>query len=236
MGISEILSLCGGLALFLYGMHMMSSGLEAAVGDRMKQMLEKLTSNTIMGVVIGTVITALIQSSSATTVMLVGFVNSGIMDLSQTVGIIMGANIGATMNGVLLAVGIGDIAPAFAFIGVCLIQFTKDEKKNHIGEIIAGLGILFIGMNMMSSSMSALRNSPAFIGFLSSCSNPILAILVGTVFTALIQSSSALLICTPASILCSVLQSAHVSPPPLRLSAQPQMQREQRLYTFYSML
>lgn len=191
MGISEMLSLCGGLALFLYGMHMMSSGLEAAVGDRMKQMLEKLTSNTIMGVVIGTVITALIQSSSATTVMLVGFVNSGIMDLSQTVGIIMGANIGATMNGVLLAVGIGDIAPAFAFIGVCLIQFTKDEKKNHIGEIIAGLGILFIGMNMMSSSMSALRNSPAFIGFLSSCSNPILAILVGTVFTALIQSSSA---------------------------------------------
>lgn len=191
MGISEILSLCGGLALFLYGMHMMSSGLEAAAGDRMKQMLEKLTSNTIMGVVIGTVITALIQSSSATTVMLVGFVNSGIMDLSQTVGIIMGANIGATMNGVLLAVGIGDIAPAFAFIGVCLIQFTKDEKKNHIGEIIAGLGILFIGMNMMSSSMSALRNSPTFIGFLSSCSNPILAILVGTVFTALIQSSSA---------------------------------------------
>ncbi len=191
MGISEMLSLCGGLALFLYGMHMMSSGLEAAAGDRMKQMLEKLTSNTIMGVVIGTVITALIQSSSATTVMLVGFVNSGIMDLSQTVGIIMGANIGATMNGVLLAVGIGDIAPAFAFIGVCLIQFTKDEKKNHIGEIIAGLGILFIGMNMMSSSMSALRNSPTFIGFLSSCSNPILAILVGTVFTALIQSSSA---------------------------------------------
>ena len=184
MGISEILSLCGGLALFLYGMHMMSSGLEAAAGDRMKQMLEKLTSNTIMGVVIGTVITALIQSSSATTVMLVGFVNSGIMDLSQTVGIIMGANIGATMNGVLLAVGIGDIAPAFAFIGVCLLQFT-------IGEIIAGLGILFIGMNMMSSSMSALRNSPTFIGFLSSCSNPILAILVGTVFTALIQSSSA---------------------------------------------
>lgn len=191
MGISEMLSLCGGLALFLYGMHMMSSGLEAAAGDRMKQMLEKLTSNTIMGVMIGTVITALIQSSSATTVMLVGFVNSGIMDLSQTVGIIMGANIGATMNGVLLAVGIGDIAPAFAFIGVCLIQFTKDEKKNHIGEIIAGLGILFIGMNMMSSSMSALRNSPTFIGFLSSCSNPILAILVGTVFTALIQSSSA---------------------------------------------
>lgn len=191
MGVSEILSLCGGLALFLYGMHMMSSGLEAAAGDRMKQMLEKLTSSTVMGVVIGTVITALIQSSSATTVMLVGFVNSGIMDLSQTVGIIMGANIGATMNGVLLAVGIGDIAPAFAFIGVCLIQFTKDEKKNHIGEIIAGLGILFIGMNMMSSSMSALRNSPTFIGFLSSCSNPILAIIVGAVFTALIQSSSA---------------------------------------------
>lgn len=129
MGISEMLSLCGGLALFLYGMHMMSSGLEAAAGDRMKQMLEKLTSNTIMGVVIGTVITALIQSSSATTVMLVGFVNSGIMDLSQTVGIIMGANIGATMNGVLLAVGIGDIAPAFALSAFALYSLQKTKRK-----------------------------------------------------------------------------------------------------------
>ena len=191
MGISEALSMCGGLALFLYGMHMMSSGLEAAAGNKMKQLLEKLTSNTIMGVIVGAVITAIIQSSSATTVMLVGFVNAGIMDLSQTVGIIMGANIGATMNGVLLSVGIGDIAPAFAFIGVCLIQFSKDDKKKDLGEIIAGLGILFIGMNMMSSSMGALRSSEKFINLLATCKNPLIGVIVGAVFTALIQSSSA---------------------------------------------
>ena len=181
----------GGLALFLYGMHTMSDGLEVAAGEKMRQVLEKLTSNTIMGVIVGAVITAIIQSSSATTVMLVGFVNSGLMTLSQTVGIIMGANIGATMNGVLLAVGIGDIAPLFAFIGVCLIMFSKDEKKNHIGTIIAGLGILFIGMNMMSSSMSALRNSQSFINLMASARNPVIGIIVGAIFTAVIQSSSA---------------------------------------------
>ncbi|MEG1782314.1 MAG: Na/Pi cotransporter family protein, partial [Oscillospiraceae bacterium] len=191
MGIKEALELFGGLALFLYGMHMMSSGLEAAAGNKMKSVLKKLTNNTLMGVFMGTVITAIIQSSSATTVMLVGFVNSGIMQLSQTVGIIMGANIGATMNGVLLAVGIGDVAPAFAFIGVCMIMFSKDEKKNHIGEIIAGLGVLFIGMNMMGASMVSLRDSQAFIKLITTFENPLIGILVGTIFTALIQSSSA---------------------------------------------
>ena len=191
MGPKEALALCGGLALFLYGMHMMSGGLEAVAGNKMKQVLEKLTNNTLMGVLVGTVITAIIQSSSATTVMLVGFVNSGIMQLSNTVGIIMGANIGATMNGVLLAMGIGDVAPAFAFVGVCLIMFTKDEKKNHLGEIIAGLGVLFIGMNMMGASMSSLRDSQTFINLITTFRNPLIGILVGTVFTALIQSSSA---------------------------------------------
>lgn len=191
MGLKETLSLLGGLALFLYGMHIMSDGLEIVAGEKMKQVMEKLTSNTLMGVLVGAVITAIIQSSSATTVMLVGFVNSGIMELAQTVGIIMGANIGATMNGVLLAVGIGDIAPAFAFIGVCFIMFTKDEQKNNIGTIIAGLGILFIGMNMMSASMDGLRDSAFFINLMTSFDNPLVGIIVGTVFTAIIQSSSA---------------------------------------------
>ena len=191
MTLSDVLSLMGGLALFLYGMHMMSDGLEAVAGEKMKKILESLTSSTIMGVIVGTVITAIIQSSSATTVMLVGFVNSGIMQLSQTVGIIMGANIGTTMTGVLLTMGIGDIAPAIAFAGVALIMFTKDSRKNNIGAIIAGLGILFIGMNMMSSAMSGLRDSQTFINIITTFKNPLIGVLVGAVFTALIQSSSA---------------------------------------------
>lgn len=191
MTLSDVLSLMGGLALFLYGMHMMSDGLEAVAGEKMKKILESLTSSTIMGVIVGTVITAIIQSSSATTVMLVGFVNSGIMQLSQTVGIIMGANIGTTMTGVLLTMGIGDIAPAIAFAGVALIMFTKDSRKNNIGAIIAGLGILFIGMNMMSSAMGGLRDSQTFINIITTFKNPLIGVLVGAVFTALIQSSSA---------------------------------------------
>ena len=125
MSFNDALSLFGGLALFLYGMHMMSDGLEAAAGEKMKKILEKLTSSTIKGVAVGTLITAIIQSSSATTVMLVGFVNSGLMALENTVGVIMGANIGTTMTGILLSVGIGDIAPAIAFIGVALIMFSR---------------------------------------------------------------------------------------------------------------
>ena len=191
MGMNEILSLCGGLGMFLFGMHMMSDGLEAAAGEKMKRLMEKLTSTTMKGVIIGTVITALIQSSSATTVMLVGFVNSGLMSLSQTVGIIMGANIGATMNGVLLAVGIGELAPAIVFVGSVMIMFTKNEKTKEIGNIIVGLGILFLGMNMMSGSMAGLRDSEAFINLITTFKNPLIGVLVGTVFTAVIQSSSA---------------------------------------------
>ncbi len=191
MTLSDFLSLCGGLGMFLFGMHMMSDGLEAAAGEKMKKLLEKLTSSTFMGVIIGTIITALIQSSSATTVMLVGFVNSGLMSLSQTVGIIMGANIGATMNGVLLAVGIGELAPAIVFVGSCMIMFTKNEKTNQIGNIIIGLGILFLGMNMMSGAMAGLRDSEAFIHLITTFRNPLIGVRVGTLFTAVIQSSSA---------------------------------------------
>ena len=191
MGIKDILSLFGGLALFLYGMQMMSNGLEAAAGNKMKSILEKLTSNRIKGVLVGAAITAVIQSSSATTVMVVGFVNSGLMTLQQAVWIIMGANIGTTITGQLIALDIGAIAPLFAILGVGAIMFSKNEKVHHISSIVAGLGILFIGMDMMGAAMEPLQESEAFINLMTQFSNPLIGILVGAVFTAVIQSSSA---------------------------------------------
>ena len=153
MDTSILLGLLGGLALFLYGMQMMSSGLEAAAGNRMKKILERLTSNRILGVLVGACITAVIQSSSATTVMVVGFVNSGMMTLRQAVWIIMGANIGTTITGQLIALDVGAIAPLFAFVGVALVVFFKKPQLHHYGSILAGLGVLFIGMDMMGASM-----------------------------------------------------------------------------------
>ena len=182
---------CGGLALFLYGMQMMSTGLEAAAGNRMKSILEKLTSNRIKGVLVGAAITAVIQSSSATTVMVVGFVNSGLMTLKQAVWVIMGANIGTTITGQLIALDIGAIAPLFAIAGVGAIMFIKSEKVHHISSIFAGLGILFMGMDMMGAAMSPLKESEAFISLMTKFDNPLLGILVGALFTAVIQSSSA---------------------------------------------
>lgn len=191
MKATDLISLLGGLGLFLYGMQMMSNGLEAAAGNKMKRILERLTSNRILGVVVGAIITAVIQSSSATTVMVVGFVNSGMMTLQQAVWIIMGANIGTTITGQLIALDVGAVAPLFAFLGVAMIVFVKKEKIHHFGKIIAGLGILFIGMDMMSSSMVPLRESEAFVSLMTRFSNPILGILAGAIFTAIIQSSSA---------------------------------------------
>ena len=191
MSITNFLSLLGGLALFLYGMQMMSNGLEAAAGDRMKEILEKLTSNRILGVLVGAGITAVIQSSSATTVMVVGFVNAGMMNLQQAVWIIMGANIGTTITGQLIALDIGAIAPLIAFIGVAMVVFVKKPMAHHVGTIFAGLGVLFIGMEMMSNAMLPLREEPAFIELMTSFSNPLLGILAGALFTAIIQSSSA---------------------------------------------
>ena len=191
MGITDILSLLGGLALFLYGMQMTSSGLEAAAGAKMKILLERLTANRFMGVLVGAAITAAIQSSSATTVMVVGFVNAGMMTLNQAVWIIMGANIGTTITGMLIALDVGALAPLFAFVGVVLMVFVKDTKMQHIGQILAGLGVLFIGMGMMSTAMSPLRDSPEFVELVSTFSNPLVGILVGAGFTAIIQSSAA---------------------------------------------
>ena len=191
MNIELILALMGGLALFLYGMHMMSSGLEETAGDKMKLILEKLTSNRFLGILVGALITAVMQSSSATTVMVVGFVNSKLMTLQQAVWIIMGANIGTTITGQLVALNVTKMAPLFAIIGVVLITFIKNPKANSVGKMIAGVGVLFIGMSMMSEAMYPLRSEPAFIEFMTKISNPVLGVLFGAGFTALIQSSAA---------------------------------------------
>lgn len=191
MTFAEVTALLGGLALFLFGMKMMSDGLEQAAGDKMKRILEKLTGNRFLGVAVGAGITAVIQSSSATTVMVVGFVNSGLMTLKQAIWIIMGANIGTTVTGQLIALDIGVIAPFFAVVGVVFIVFLKSRRLHHLGYIVGGLGVLFIGMTMMSDSMIGLRDSETFVKAVTNLSNPLLGILAGALFTAVIQSSSA---------------------------------------------
>ena len=191
MELTDIFGLLGGLALFLYGMQMMSEGLENAAGDKMERILEKLTANRFIGVAVGALITAVIQSSSATTVMVVGFVNSGMMTLQQAVWIIMGANIGTTITGQLVALDIGLFAPIIAFGGVAMIVFMKNPKLHYIGGVMAGFGMLFIGMDMMGAAMEPLRELPAFINLMTQFTNPVLGIIAGAVFTAVIQSSSA---------------------------------------------
>lgn len=191
MELTDFLQLLGGLALFLYGMQMMGKSLEAAAGNQMKTILEKLTSGRIKGVLVGAGITAVIQSSSATTVMVVGFVSAGLMTLNQAVWVIMGANIGTTVTGQLIALDISTMAPVITLAGVIMAVFLKNEKVNHIGNIIAGLGILFIGMGMMSSAMEPLQDSETFVNLITRFDNPVIGILAGAVFTAIIQSSSA---------------------------------------------
>ena len=191
MDITLVFGLLGGLALFLYGMQMMSDGLENAAGDRMEHILAKLTANRFVGVLVGALITAVIQSSSATTVMVVGFVNSGMMTLQQAVWIIMGANIGTTITGQLLTLDIGVFAPIILFLGVAMIVFIKNPKLHYIGAILGGFGMLFIGMDMMGTAMEPLREFPPFIELMTSFTNPVYGIMAGAVFTALIQSSSA---------------------------------------------
>ena len=191
MKLLELLGVFGGLALFLHGMQMMSSGLEAAAGSQMKSIMERLTANRFLGVLTGALITAAVQSSSATTVMVVGFVNAGMMTLNQAVWIIMGANVGTTVTGLMIALDVGAMAPVVAFAGVFLMVFVKKARLQHIGQILAGLGILFIGMDTMSAAMAPLRELPAFVNMMATLSNPLLGILFGAAFTALIQSSSA---------------------------------------------
>ena len=192
MGIQNILSLIAGLGLFLLGMKLMSEGLEMAAGSRMKRMLEVLTSKRILGMLVGAGVTAVIQSSSATTDMVIGFVNAGLITLSQAVGVIMGANIGTTITGVLVALNPKDIAPIALIAGVVAMTFISKRIVQHVGEIFAGLGILFLGLNTMSDAMEPLRDFPPFINMMTSfADNPFLGIMAGMIFTAVIQSSSA---------------------------------------------
>lgn len=204
-----ILGLLGGLALFLYGMKMMSDGLEDAAGDRLKSILEKLTANRFMGVLVGALITAIIQSSSATTVMVVGFVNAKMMTINQAVWIIMGANIGTTITGQLIALDVGLLAPLFAFLGVMMIVFFEDLRMEYYGSIIAGLGILFIGMDMMSQAMVPLKDLPLFVEMMTRFSHPFIGILVGALFTAVIQSSSASIGILQALAMSGIIQLDH---------------------------
>lgn len=194
-----VLSFVGGLGLFIYGMHIMADGLQKSAGTKMKKFLEVITSKKGLGVAVGALITAIIQSSSATTVMVVGFVNAGLLTLQQAVGVIMGANIGTTVTGWLVssvewlgAFSPTKIAPVAVAVGVFMIMFLKNKFKNQIGEIIVGFGMLFMGISMMSSGVAPLRDSPVFRDlFLTLGSNPILGVLAGACVTAIIQSSSA---------------------------------------------
>ena len=187
-----IISLLGGLGLFIYGMKIMGDGLENAAGEGLKNILEKVTKNPIIAVVVGAIVTAVIQSSSATTVMVVGFVNAGLMNLAQAAGIIMGANIGTTITAQLVAFKLTDIAPLFVFVGAMIVMFAKMQKKKEIGNIILGFGILFIGMGMMSEAMEPLRESAMFQQILLTIADKwYLGVIAGALVTAVLQSSSA---------------------------------------------
>lgn len=188
---SIAISLIGGLGLFLFGMSYMGDGLQKAAGNKMKGILAALTRNRLMGVLVGALVTGVIQSSSATTVMVVGFVNAGLMNLGQAVGIIMGANIGTTVTAFLVSLNITQFATLMVGVGVFMYLASKKKKIKSIAEVIIGFGILFIGMKFMSDSMKPLQSNPNFTGLITKFNNPFLGILVGFVMTAILQSSSA---------------------------------------------
>ena len=198
-GISVLFSFIGGLGMFLYGMHVMANGLQHFAGGKMQRLMGFLTQNRLMAILVGTLVTAVIQSSSATTVMVVGFVNAGMLNLSQAVGVIMGANIGTTITAWLVSLSeFGSFlnpefyAPLLLGIGAFVILFAKSDKKKQIGEILIGFAVLFIGLSFMSDAIKPYRDSPIFSNaFTVLGKNPLLAILTGTVVTAIIQSSSA---------------------------------------------
>ena len=193
MGISNIISLLGGLGLFLFGMKYMSDGLNQVAGNKMRLLLEKLTRNRFKGFLLGVLVTAVIQSSSATTVMLMGFLNAGIMDLAQATGVIIGANIGTTITAVLIAIDVSAIAPFCIFIGTVMALFSKKQTQKFIGQIILGFGVLFFGLKYMSGpeAMGVLKTSTAFQVFITKADNPILGLLIGFVMCSVLQSSSA---------------------------------------------
>ena len=190
MTIWEMISMLGGVGLFLYGMTAMSSGLKNAAGDKLRNILERVTTNRIAAVAIGILVTVLIQSSSATDMMVIGFVNSGLMNLGQAIGVIMGANIGTTVTAQITAFNLTALAPLLLFIGCVMNLFAKKPVIKHIGSIVLGFGMLFVGIGLIKTSISSLANEPIFISFLSTLNHPAAAVLLGIAFTALLQSSS----------------------------------------------
>lgn len=192
MSLEMFFTLLGGLGLFIYGMRIMGEGLQKAAGDRLKKLLELLTENRILGVIMGTVVTAIIQSSSATTVMVVGFVNAGLMSLKQAAGVIMGANIGTTVTAQLIAFKLTDYALPSIGIGAALFLFSKKRAYKFIGQILLGFGMLFLGMDTMKHAMKPLAKMPEFTDFMASFSkNPFLGVIAGVALTSIVQSSSA---------------------------------------------
>ncbi len=190
MSIYEVFTLLGGVGLFLYGMTIMSSGLRNACGERLKVMLEQATRNKVTSVLAGILVTIFIQSSSATDVMVIGFVTSGLMTLTQAIGVIMGANIGTTVTAQITAFNIGAYAPFILFLGAVVHLFVKNKTLQYVGEVILGFGMLFVGITLMKSAIAPLAQTPQFIGFVSTLSNPIITVIFGVLFTALLQSSS----------------------------------------------
>lgn len=195
MSVANILSMAGGLGLFLFGIRTMGDGLENAAGAKLKRMLEVLTGNRFLAVLVGFVVTAIIQSSTATTVMVVGFVNAGMMSLAQAVGVIMGANIGTTVTSLLIALNFSSVAAASVIVGVILMLASKKTVVKNLGAIFTGFGLLFLGIDMMSDSMAPLRDSAGFMNFIVTVSEsplrPLFGIILGIVMTAVLQSSSA---------------------------------------------
>ena len=189
--IFSIISVLGGLGLFLIGMKQMGEGLELAAGNKLRVMLQKITSNKFIAMLVGVLVTGVIQSSSATDAMVVGFVNAGLMDLNQCIGILFGSKIGTTVTSLILSFDIKAYVPLCTFAGAVIITFAKKNNYRYYGQILAGFGILFMGMSMMSANFGFLKNSEMFKDIVSSMSSPVLGLLVGMVFTGIIQSSSA---------------------------------------------
>ena len=190
MSVEELFALLGGVGLFLYGMTVMSSGLRNACGDNLQVILEKATSNRVIAVLVGLAVTVLVQSSSATDIMVIGFVNSGMMTLPQAIGVIMGANIGTTVTAQITAFNISAYAPIILFLGAVMFLFIKKSTPKYVGEFLMGFGMLFVGISIMKETIAPLSESQEFIKMLSNLDNPLLAILFGVAFTALLQSSS----------------------------------------------
>lgn len=190
MNISIILSMAGGLGLFLYGMRIMSDSIEKVAGAKLRGILERLTTNRFMAILVGVFFTALVQSSSACTVMVVSFVNSGLMTLTQAAGVILGANIGTTVTALLVSFKLEKVAPVILLVGVLILMFIKKQKVSRWGEAIIGFGILFMGLSSMSGAMSGMKDSPEVLHMFASLQSPIMAVLLGTILTAVIQSSS----------------------------------------------